>query len=236
MNPFTTDSSWQLSYIDFANAFITTLAALFLLAIVDTNPSKSDADATRNAQLVVSASWAVDNCDVDLWVKDPTGAVTYFKQKVNGLAHLEFDDRGDVNSSTKLPDGTLVVSHDHKEFYSMRGIVPGTYKVSIHLFACRIENVGMPHGAEKTFDVKTSVEKVNPTYVVADSRVATFHRVWEEVPVVMFDVDAQGTILNIEQSDEELVASRVTELSGDSSGSGIPGMSTMPVASPYSHP
>lgn len=233
MNPFVNDSftnSWQLSYIDFANAFIACIAALFLLAIVDANPAKKDANSEHNAQLIVKMNWEDDNCDVDLWVKDPTNAVTMFKSKVNGLAHLEFDDRGDLNSKTKLADGSMVVSHDHSEYWDMRGIVPGTYKVSVHLFACRLDGTPLKHGEARSLDAKVSVDRVNPDYAVIDSRQVTFHKVWEEIPVVMFDVDALGNILNVESSSEELVSARVDMLSTEvpSVGGGVPGMTTPP--------
>lgn len=206
---------WQFSYIDYLSAFMSIMSALFILTIAEVNPSKNDANAERNAQFVVSAEWALNiDCDIDLWVKDPTGAVVMYQQKVSGLAHLEFDDRGTVNSKTKLQDGTVVTAPDHKEFWTMRGIVPGTYYTSVHLFTCRdATGTSLQHGvAVKEVRAKLTIQKLNPNFSIIDSREVVMNKIWEEGLGAMFDVGGDGTISNIETSDRPLVEAKVDEL------------------------
>lgn len=226
---------WQLPYVDFLFAVGACFAALFMASLIQVNPSKNDANAQRNAEVMVILEWTDDLCDVDLSVKDPTGAVVYYQDKVRGLAHLEFDDRGNVNSQGQTVDGTKVVSLDHKEYWVIRGIIPGTYKTSAHLFTCRGKDgdaaVSWPHGFAKEVKVKMTIEDLNPSLVIADVRELVMHKIWDEAIGADFDIASDGSIMNIQDGSESLVSKLVDAAV---SGSSFPGSMATP---PYSgHP
>ena len=55
-------------------------------------------DVIVNAEFIITMSWPKDSKDdIDLYVMDPAGNIVYFRDKDNGLMHLDRDDLGDKN-------------------------------------------------------------------------------------------------------------------------------------------
>lgn len=236
MNPFDSDEdelSWQLSYIDFANAFLTCLAALFLIALVDASPNKNEANADRQAQVVITMEWPTDkDCDVDLWVKDPQDATVYYQAQSIGLSHLERDDRGDQNDTTTLADGKVIVVHENKEYWTLRGLLPGTFRSTVHLFRCSVVTMkdgkestkALDHGTVENMSVKVTLEKVNPTLQLIQTKTIIIPKIWDEEPALMFDLDGAGNVLNVEETDQLLIGNKLDTASGSLSGIPFSGM------------
>lgn len=66
------------------------------------------------------------NADLDLYVREPNGAVVYYN-RVNGtIAHLEHDD---------IPANSGYRGQDNFERVVLRGFSPGEYVVNVHVYS-----------------------------------------------------------------------------------------------------
>ena len=91
-------------------------------------------DIIVNAEFIITMSWpAENNDDMDLYLKDPTGNVVYFRAKDRGLTHLDRDDLGATNDTIATDHGPIV--HQlNEEHITIRGIVEGEYIVNVHWY------------------------------------------------------------------------------------------------------
>jgi hypothetical protein len=112
---------------------------LFVVAFLLINPPTKKSDAPKKAEYLIVIEWDKDaNDDVDLWVKDPTGVIVSFTNKMGGLLNLEKDDLGWQNDKWMQPNGNQVIIPINREVITIRGIVPGEYQVAAHIYSKKV--------------------------------------------------------------------------------------------------
>ena len=131
---------------------------LFFIAIIYLRPSKDTGRIDIEAEYVVTVTWP-DNSpdDIDTWVQDPQGNLTWYRNRSAGLVHLDRDDRGMLND-TMVVSGHEVNNPLNQEVAAIRGMVPGEYIVNVHYYDTET-------GAAVPVSIR--VAKVNPVYTVA---------------------------------------------------------------------
>jgi hypothetical protein len=105
--------------VDFLSCLLVVFVAVSLL-------SRPPEVKTFGSYAVV-ATWPAGDGDVDLYVRDPAGNVSYYHRTQAGQMHLEHDDLG--TAETGYGDGRPNV-----ERTVLRGTTPGEYVVGARLF------------------------------------------------------------------------------------------------------
>ena len=201
---------FRTAYIDLLLNVLTGIIFLFLLTTMMIQSKKQDEGIKRDAQYVIVAEWAPNlDCDVDLWVQDPSGEAVWFNRKDFGVMHLERDDMGFRNDFIKDPSGRIISQVDkNSETWVLRGIVPGEFLVTLHLYSCRYSSDAfkpMPINASIEVPVKVELIKLNPNYEVLLSETVKIERVWQELTAFNFTLDSNGILISHDNIQRRLV-------------------------------
>ncbi len=169
---------------------------LFFIAIVFLNPEKKKGKIDLDAEYVISVSWPDNNPDdIDTWIEDPLGNVTWFRNREAGLVHLDRDDRG-MLYDTLMINGKQVANPLNQEITTIRKLVPGEYTVNLHYFASE---------TQKPVVVKVKLAKVNPVYTVFYYADVQMNRKGDEKTAVRFTLASDGSVRSINQLQKKLV-------------------------------
>jgi len=139
---------------------------LFFIAIIFLNPSEDTGKIDIDAEYVITVTWP-DNSpdDIDTWIEDPNGNITWYRNRSAGLVHLDRDDRGMLDDTLEI-EGKTVTNPLNQEVTAIRGMVPGEYTVNIHYYESE---------TNESVEVSVRVAKVNPVYKIAYYGVSTLH-------------------------------------------------------------
>lgn len=169
---------------------------LFFIAIVFLNPEKKKGKVDLDAEYVISVSWPDNNPDdIDTWVEDPQGNVTWFRNRAAGLVHLDRDDRG-MLYDTLLINGKEFANPLNQEITTIRKLVPGEYTVNLHYYASQ---------TQKPVVVKVKLSKVNPVYEVLYYADVHMNKKGEERTAVRFTLASDGSLTSTNQLQKKLV-------------------------------
>ena len=182
------------------------VAFMFMLAFLLINPVAKKQDIESKADFLIILNWDTKSFnDLDLWMRDPLENTVSFRNKDNGLMHLDRDDLGGKNDRIKQPDGTIKYVALNREILALRGTVEGWYVVNIHSYRKRDE----PN------PVKGSVEliQVNPYKVIA---IQDFEIQLQgiEKTIWQFEMDDTGDIVDIKEEPVSIVKFTPTSSSG----------------------
>ncbi len=190
------------------NLAATLFLMLFVQSLLVNIITKKQDGIQMNAQYMITAEWPKEvNCDVDLWVRDPALGVSWYRQKDVNLMHLERDDLGAVNDTVWI-DGKMLVNPENKEYWVLRGLIPGEFTVNLHLYSCSrndASNTHLPTGFKADVPVKVQLQRVNPTLVMNKDVTVVLERVWDEKTVFRFTLDADGTITSSNEVPAKLI-------------------------------
>lgn len=169
---------------------------LFFVAILFLSPAEDTGKIDIEAEYVITVTWP-DNSpdDIDTWIEDPKGQITWFRNRSSGLVHLDRDDRGMLNDTLEV-DGKTIVNPLNQEVVAIRGLLPGEYTVNVHYYESE-SNSSVP--------VSVKIAKVNPVYTVAYYGVTTLAQKEDEKTAVRFTLAADGSIGKINQLPKSLV-------------------------------
>jgi len=199
---------YSLSFIDLLFNMMSAMTILFVLAITMITPAKKNGDVDLDAQYVVKITWdpSVD-CDVDLWVRDPQGKISFFKQKDVGLGHLERDDLGKGNDTYLVQGGKSVYVTQNDEVWVARGTIIGTYTANVHLYACNnAEGRKLPVGTVADVKVHMEVQRVNPILQLIGIKDIVLRNTWDEEYGLEWDItDASGDWTGMRDSSRLMV-------------------------------
>ena len=124
---------FRTAYIDLLLNVLTGIIFLFVLTTLLIQPQKEakDAGLKKNAEFVINVKWDHDiDCDVDIWVRDPTGNVVSFKKKEAGIMYIERDDLGSQGDYLQDNNRNILASaSDNSETWVLRGLVKGKFTV-----------------------------------------------------------------------------------------------------------
>lgn len=207
---------FRTAYIDLLLNVLTAIIFLFMLStlLIQVKVKKENEGVKRDAQYVINATWDTKlDCDVDLWVRDPNGNVVNFQKKDSGLMHIERDDLGFFNDiitemTQSLFDKNANKNLNNQETWVLRGITAGEYTVNLHLYSCRIE--GKALGLGEPFPVKVDVEliRLNPRYLLTHKEIITIEKIWQQVTVMNFTLNADGDVINTNKNFVSLVKAK----------------------------
>ena len=169
----------------------------FIIALLAMNPkAKKEGDIPAKAEFIITVSWPDMNPnDIDTYVQDPAGTMTWFRQREAGLMHLDRDDRGLAGDTINV-NGRDVVNPLNQEVVTIRGFAPGEYTVNVHYYETKN---GEP------VEVNVSVVKVNPRAEVVYYGSVTVARKGDEATAARFTVDRDGGVTNVNTLAKRLV-------------------------------
>ncbi len=148
---------------------------------------EEDKKIKAHAEFMITATWAEDSDDdVDTYVEDPLGNIVYFKNREEGLMHLDRDDLGKRSDTIRSADGTLYHVKENREIVTVRGIIPGEYVVNVHLYLSRRKGGVTP--------VTVQLEKLNPRVVLVTTNTVDLGKTGDEKTAFRFTVDGDGSV------------------------------------------
>ena len=174
------------------------IVLLFLVIFLINPPTSKDIE--KKADYVISLEWDKESKDdVDIWVRDPLGAVLSFTNRSRGFMFLDRDDLGIANDFVKLPNGKTKLIKLNREVVTLRGTVPGWYTVNVHYYFNR--------GEIFTQKGKVEIVRINP-YGVVSSVPFELEMPGDEKTLYQFQVDEDGVIVNFRQANVALFGRR----------------------------
>ena len=117
--------------------FLSCMLVVFVAVALTSRPP----EVKTYGSYAVSVKWPGGPNDVDLYVRDPTGAICYFRDMQVDQMQLEHDDLG--TQSTGYGRGRPNV-----ERTVLRGTTPGQYVVDTHLFSRAVGTAPIPVSVE----------------------------------------------------------------------------------------
>ena len=188
----------NLAFIDLLFNVLVGFVFLFVVAFLMINPIAKKADIITPAEFLITLSWPdEDKNDFDLWVRDPVQNYIGFRSKDVGVTNLDRDDLGSLNDRVDIGGGREVVVNVNREVTSIRGIMPGEYVVSVHLYnGGRITSDGVP--------VTVEIQKINPyTILFKETRIMTENGQIENF--VRFVINEEGKVVDVGITGESAV-------------------------------
>lgn len=188
---------FKTSYIDLLLNLLTSIIFVSILTVT-LIAKKNDEGLSRKAEVVFTAEWnnAMD-CDVDVWAMDPSGNITSYQHKNSGLMNLERDDLGFTGDQVIQQDGKTVKAETNAEYLVFRGLLPGKYFITTHLYSCKVGGISLqPHQAIDV-PINTTLTVLNPSLLTLDKQIVTIRKVFDEQPVLSFIVDNTGKIVSV---------------------------------------
>lgn len=185
------------SFLDLLFNILLLFFALFILAYTQIRVIEVKGKIETKAEFVVTLTWDADSIDdIDLWVIDPLQETVFFRRKSHGMTHLDRDDRGDAYDAITLPNGQVVKYEYNQEITTIRGIIPGEWIVNLHMYHKR---------TDKPAHVNVTVVKLNPEYKEICKKDLIMAVPKEEVTIVRFTVEPDGTVSNLSDLPFEIV-------------------------------
>jgi len=175
------------SFLDILFNILLGFFLLLMIALVLVNPPQKNGDIELKAEFLITVEWpGEDNSDVDVFVKLPSKEIVYYANKDGKGASLSRDDRGAVNDTIILSDGTEHVIKENWEHVAIRKAVAGTYIVNILMFR---------KASAQPTPVSVKIEKLNPYQLVYSSTIM-LHRNRQEETVLKFKLDNNKSVIH----------------------------------------
>lgn len=188
-----------IGFVDLLFNVLIGFVFLFLIAFLLINPVAKRADVVSPAQFLVIMSWPNgDVNDFDLWVRDPLNNYIGFHSKDVGITNLDRDDLGSLNDHVYSNEKEKIVVSVNREVISIRGILPGEYIVSVHLY--RVQDDSQKAGVPVTVEL----EKINP-FSILFNRTHMIREMGSVTNFLRFVVDEDGTVIEITETTESAV-------------------------------
>ena len=169
---------------------------LFFVAILFLSPAEKTGLVDIEAEYVIAVTWPEGaEQDIDVYVEDPAGELTWFRNRNGALVHLDRDDRGSLNDTLEI-DGREVVNPLNQEVAAVRGTVPGEYTVNVHWYE---------GDSDAAVPVSVTVSRVNPVYTVAYHGTTRLETRGTEKTAVRFSVGADGAVSGVNRLPRSLV-------------------------------
>ncbi len=172
------------------------VAFLFFIALLAIAPEAKDGKIDAKAEFIVTMDWPDNHPDdLDLYVQDPAGNITWYRHREAGFLVLDRDDRGGANDFI-IVNGKKIPSPIREEVVTMRGIIPGEYTVNVSHFQA---TTGLPVPAT------VKVQKLNPTVQVIFDNIVTVDHTGDEKTAVRFTLDDDGKVIDVNSRQKSLM-------------------------------
>lgn len=190
---------FRTAYIDLLINVLTGMVFLFMITtlLIQTQQQKEEG-VKKDAQYVMNISWPKElNCDVDVWVRDPSKKIVSFQAKDVGLMHIERDDQGWKNDSIidRLfgRDKGEEPNLPNEETWVLRGKQPGEFNVNVHLYSCKLGDRFLQLGEEIQVPVTLILTKLNPKIEIVATETVTLEKVWQEKTAFNFRLNKDNS-------------------------------------------
>ena len=186
----------NLAFVDFLFILLLAFISMLILALLLINPVTKKSEVERKAEYIIVLEWDNDSQDdVDLWVRNPLKKHVSFKNKVEGLMHLDKDDLGTINDTLILPDGTRQVILLNREVVTLRGWHEGEYVINVHMFNKRT-----------TIPTNITVQmiKINPYKILFEEKVVMLKR-GEEMTIRRITLGRLGDIIDTNKDPASII-------------------------------
>ena len=186
----------NLAFVDFLFILLLAFISMLILALLLINPVTKKSEVERKAEYIIVLEWDNDSQDdVDLWVRNPLKKHVSFKNKVEGLMHLDKDDLGRINDTLVLPDGTRQVILLNREVVSLRGWHEGEYVINVHMFNKRT-----------TIPTNITVQmiKINPYKILFEEKIVLIER-GEEMTIRRITLGRLGDIIDTNKDPASII-------------------------------
>lgn len=181
-----------LAFVDLLFNILLGFVFLFIISFILINPIAKRADIDMPAVYMIILTWPGNsNNDMDLWVMDPNGNKVGFTQREMGFMNLDRDDLGSTTDIANV-NGKNVVVEINREVVSLRGIVPGTYYISGHLYTKR---------DDEPIKVTVEVIKVTP-YEIVYKQEKTFSIFGQRKNFYKFTLTEEGDYYGVDSTDQ----------------------------------
>ena len=180
------------AFLDLLFNTLICFTAFFAIALIFMSQKRDPADVSLSSYIMIIASWpANSNDDIDLYVRDPSGEVVFFRNKDNSLMHLDRDDVGNREdlSEEEMPE--------NREIVTIRKKVPGEFVVNAHAYSKYSEDL---------IPVSIKIIKISPRYEIHNG-VFFFEEANEEQTVCRFTINPHGKIIDISHESIEIARS-----------------------------
>lgn len=198
---------FRTAYIDLLLNVLTGIIFLFVLTtlLIQAPKKAEEAGIKKNAEFIITATWdGAQDCDVDMWVRDPLGNVVSFQQFSTGLMNIERDDLGFSGDYFYDSQGKLILkASENKEIWTLRGKQEGKFVLNLHLYSCRIETTRVPIFQKINVPVEIELVKLNPSYQIIAKETIILTHVWDEQTVFIFNIE--GNIVKFDRGYIKLV-------------------------------
>lgn len=198
----------SIAFIDLLFNITIGLTMLFIIAFLLINPVAKKGDIIVKAEFIITMSWPSDSQDdIDLYLKDPSGNVVYFRQKDKGLTNLDRDDLGIANDTIETATGKTVFKIN-EEHITIRETIEGQYIVNAHWYAqsklAKNYMTGETYKLNDSIEVTVKVEKLNPySLVYVGTKVLSYQG--DETTFVRFTLDSDGKVISTSELPLKLV-------------------------------
>ena len=170
---------------------------LFVIAFLMINPIAKKADIPVKAEFIIVLEWDEDaHDDLDLWMQLDKNKPVGFTNREDTPLHLDRDDLGTTNDRIVV-DGKVIYIKTNRETITVRGIIPGDYFVTVHMYSKKAAVV--PY--------TVTVMKVNPfRQVYSLTGEILVNREIQRLPA--FTVDANGRVTSVFEHVRRIVPQR----------------------------
>ena len=194
----------SVAFTDLLFNIVVGLAFLFLLAFILMNPIAKEKDIEEKSDFIIVMTWDDESGDdIDLWVRDPAGRITSFRNRGIGFMHLDRDDLGLANDRIQGPDGKMIYVYRNKEVISLRGFSEGTYLVNAHVYNKKTWKDGKLHNSH----IKIELIKLNPYNEVVQAEFIGTKR-GQEFTAFHFTLDEDGNVIRLSDEREPLIGAK----------------------------
>jgi hypothetical protein len=174
----------NLAFNDLLFNIMLGFVVLFFIAFLLINPPTKADEVPLKAEWMIIVQWPGEKADdVDIWIKSPNGDLVGYRNKETALLHLDRDDLGIV-SDTIIVAGKATINAINREVVTIRGIVPGDYYISLHMYS---------KSGDEPLPVTVSVIDVNPYNEVYNITVMMDTRGQQSV-LPGFVIDSEGNL------------------------------------------
>ena len=181
-----------ISFVDLLFNILLGFVFLFIIAFILINPVAKRADIEMPAQYMIVMTWPGESeNDMDLWVMDPNGNRVGFTQREMGFLNLDRDDLG-TTTDLAMIEGKPTVIKLNREVVTLRGVVPGDYYVTAHLYTKR---------EKEPTPVKIEVVQINP-YRIVYTQEKIFTHFSQRLHFYKFSLSADGDYYGVESTEQ----------------------------------
>ncbi len=187
----------NFAFLDLLFNTLLCFVALFAISFLLINPVAHQKKVDVKAEFLITVTWPEDmNDDVDVYVRDPIGNLVYFKNRENGLMHLDRDDLGHKNDIISGPAGVIEYK-ENQEVVTIRGVYSGEYIINVHLYSKKSDG-------EVLIPVTVEIEKLNP-YKKFLIKTVELKGSGEEKTICRMIIDSEKNIESINYLSKQLV-------------------------------